>query len=59
MDDSQGIWYTHRGNKMKTYLLIFIIVIALFFGGLMWEILSWNECLKAHEWWYCLRILGK
>ena len=39
--------------------LLFVALGAAFvFGAILWEFASWSECLKTHDWWFCLRLLG-
>jgi hypothetical protein len=39
--------------------LLLVLLAALIFGGIVWEIASWQECLDGNSWWYCLRVLSK
>lgn len=42
---------------MKYYaILLFIFFVLCGIGYL--EVATWNECLKDHSWFYCLRTLG-
>jgi hypothetical protein len=36
-----------------------LAVIAVIAFVVWYEIAVWDECLKKHSWWYCMRILGR
>jgi hypothetical protein len=38
------------------WLVLAVVVILLL---LMYEVVSWQQCLGGDPWWYCLRILAR
>jgi hypothetical protein len=51
----------HRGGvgigmKEAGAVALVVAFIALAIGC---EVMNWQECLRDHPWWHCLRLLSK
>jgi hypothetical protein len=39
-------------------VLLLVLAVAIILLLMMYEIVSWQQCLGNDPWWYCLRILA-